>query len=796
MKIEIDGKQVETKQGAMIIEAADDAGIHIPRFCYHKKLSIAANCRMCLVEVEKMRKPLPACATPVTEGMKVFTQSEAAKESQRIVMEFLLINHPLDCPICDQGGQCELQDQAMTYGASQSQFDEGKRVVSDDDLGALISTEMTRCIHCTRCVRFGEEIAGVRELGATGRGEHMQIGTYVQHAMSSEMSGNIIDLCPVGALTSKPFRFGARAWEMQQHASIASHDAAGSNIAIHTRGGSVMRMSPRENDSINEMWLSDRDRFSYQGLNSDERAANPQIKENGVWREVEWAVALDYVAEAMRKVIDVQGVDKVAGLISPNATLEEQYLFQKVCRGLGTANVDHRLRQIDFRSDDRAPLAPIMQRTLTSLQKINSALIVGGHLPSEQPMLNHHVRQAVMHNNASVSVINGVDVAHHFDLYEKVIVSPYDFASELCGVIQAVLSYTGQTADANIATLLQNAKVTDSHKRIAQNLQAADDSVIFTGAVARAHPHFSVISILAEYLAKITESDVVVLADGANSAGAWLTGAVSHRGPMGESLAKVGLSAAQSLKQPMSAYMLFNMEPELDGVNPAATKAMLDGADFIAAFTPYVTDYIKSYANVILPIAPFSETSGTFVNLQGDWQSFKGCVKPRDETRPGWKVLRVLGNILELPKFDYSSSSEVRDEVKALNVKLDNQNASIDLSALTAPHPKLCRFTEWPTHMVDNIVRRATALQESALGIQACVRVHPDTAAGLNLNAEDDSVLIQQNGVEVNLPLILDNTIAPNCVWLPQGFNDTGMLGESFGAIELSKATSACGQIF
>src|SRR3569832_1414792 len=499
VNIEIDGIPIKAENGAMIIEAADEAGIPIARFCYHKKLSVAANCRMSLVEVDKAAKPLPACATPVTEGMKVLTRSPRALDAQRGTMEFLLINHPLDCPICDQGGECELQDVSMGYGESHSRFEEGKRVVRDKDIGPLISTEMTRCIHCTRCVRFGEEIAGIKELGAVGRGEHMEIGTYVQKAVTSELSGNVIDLCPVGALTSKPFRYTARPWELISVASVAPHDCVGSNIYLHQRGNRVMRALPQENAAVNETWISDRDRFSYEGLNCADRLTAPLIKRDGEWEEVDWETALHTAVARIKGVMTAGGAKPLGMLVSPRATLEEMYLAQKWLRGLGGANIDHRLRQCDFTDQTAAPIVPSLVCTLDELETVDGLLIVGAIVRKDQPIIGHRIRKASL-RGARVAVISRVDFELRFRVAERIIASPAEMERALAGVVKALLE-GGAPLPPAVATLLARA------------VMSAEVSVVSGG-----------------------RSSV-----GAISAGAHLSGVLPHGGPAGVPIATAGL---------------------------------------------------------------------------------------------------------------------------------------------------------------------------------------------------------------------------------------------------------------
>ncbi len=585
VKIEIDGIKVDARDGAMLIEAADEAGIPIPRFCYHKKLSVAANCRMCLVEVEKAAKPLPACATPITDGMRVYTRSPKALDAQRGVMEFLLINHPLDCPICDQGGECDLQDLAMGYGASGSRFGEKKRVVKDKNLGPLISTDMTRCIHCTRCVRFGEEVAGIKELGATGRGEHMRIGTYIERAVSSEMSGNVIDLCPVGALTSKPFRYSARSWEMQETPAVAPHDCAGSNVLVQTRRGRVMRVLPRENEEINETWLSDRDRFAYEGLNSPDRLDAPRIKKDGQWQSVTWEVALEFAVQGLKNLVSRHGAGQLGALISPSATLEEMYLLQRLVRGMGSANIDHRLRQCDFSDQDIAPVYPSLGQPISNLEKVDCALLVGSNIRKDQPILGHRLRKAAL-AGAKISFINPVDYGVRFPVANKITTSPAGMERALAGVVKALLSISGASAPEGLHDLLAKITVDDAQTAIAKQLAAAKNGTLLLGLGAIHHPAFSTLRALAGVAAQLSGAKLGYLTMGSNTAGGWLAGALPHRDVGGKSLS-YGLNARSMVESKLKGYVLFGIEPEYDMADAVSALAAVKSAEFVVSLSSF-----------------------------------------------------------------------------------------------------------------------------------------------------------------------------------------------------------------
>lgn len=775
IEIEIDGKKLQAKPNAMVIQVADEAGIYIPRFCYHKHLSVAANCRMCLVEVEKSPKPLPACATPVMPGMKVFTRSQKAIAAQRAVMEFLLINHPLDCPICDQGGECELQDISMGYGGARSFYGEGKRSVKDQDLGPLVQTDMTRCIQCTRCVRFGEEVAGFRELGATGRGEDMEIGTYVQHALHSEVSGNIIDICPVGALTSKPFRFRARAWELDQHASIAPHDCMGSNIYVHTRYGDVMRVVPHENQSINQTWLSDRDRFSYQGLYHEDRLQNPMIRVNGVMQEVDWQTAFDVATNGLKEMIAKDGAEQLAALASPHSSLEELYLLQKLARSLGSSNIDHRLRQVDFSDQDNMPLFPGLSIPISDIHHCDVILLIGSNVQKEQPTASLRLRKA--HSRGTkVIAINMMDYHFHFRLAAKKIVAPHEFTESLSFIVNALEGDDRNTheIDHSIADILREGKKV----------------CILMGAQALNHPKASEIRALVHFMARRVEATVGFLTEGSNTAGAWIAGAIPHRGPKGHSVKK-GLDAQSIWQAPCKGYLLLNVEPDLDCANPALAMKALDQADFVVALSQFKNPVLDQFANVILPIAPFTETSGTFVNVEGKWQSFKGVAKPYGASRPAWKVLRVLGNFLECEGFDYKSSEEVRDEVEKLQAGSDLNRKDWERPVVKRENKNiLSRIGEVPIYSGDSLVRRASALQETQAimeGNLATIRLNPNKAHELELK-ERDLVIVDQHQGRARLPVEFDNRIPENAVFIASGVSETSGLSQLFGTVEIHKA--------
>ncbi|MHA3319400.1 NADH-quinone oxidoreductase subunit NuoG [Legionella pneumophila] len=780
--IEIDGKTFEAENGKMIIEVADEAGIYIPRFCYHKKLSVAANCRMCLVEVENGRKPVPACATPITNGMKVFTKSEQAIHSQKVVMEFLLINHPLDCPICDQGGECELQDISMGFGADKSEYTESKRAVDDENLGTLISTEMTRCIHCTRCVRFGEEIAGVRELGATGRGEKTQIGTYVEHSMTSEVSGNIIDLCPVGALTSKPYRFKARAWELTQHDSVAPHDCLGSNVHIHTRNNKLLRVVPRENESINETWLSDRDRFSYLGLNATSRASKPQIKKNGQWEAVDWETALKFAAEGISRVIKQHRPEQMAAFASSSSTLEEMYLLQKLMRELGVQNLDHRLQQIDFRDQAFLPTTPVSTLPYAEIDHQHSILLIGCNIHREVPLAGTRVRKA-FRNGAKIYALNPVDFDYHFDLSGRVIISPLEMPMQLAKLALALTSELASLPE-EVQKLLIGLEVDKQTKQIAQSLKE-DKACLITGAIVENHPEASLLRTLVAIVQKLSGAKLVRLTTGANSAGACIAGMLPHRTVAGKSIAEPGLNVQEALNSKLKGYLLMGVEPGYDFANPAGARQSMLAAEFVVLLSAYEHESMHDYADVILPIAPYAETSGTYINIDNTWQTVKGAMLPLGESRPAWKVLRVLGNLLHCKKFDYTSTEDILEEVKeAVSMTMEHEYEPYYPESLPVINQSLVRVGEWPLYRIDAITRNAKELQLCAASESACIRIHPSTADRLKL---EEIATVSQGDIEITLPLKRDERIAVDVVWVANAMPETVDLGHSFAAITIKR---------
>jgi NADH-quinone oxidoreductase subunit G len=700
IKIEVDGQALEATPGQMLIEVTDAADIYIPRFCYHRKLSVAANCRMCLVQVEKAPKPLPACATPVAEGMVVRTRSQYAIEAQKATMEFLLINHPLDCPICDQGGECELQDIAMGYGRDISRYNEGKRSVTDKDIGPLVSTDMTRCIHCTRCVRFGEEIAGIQELGAMGRGDRMEIGAFIESSVSHELSGNIIDLCPVGALNNKPYRFSARAWEMEQRATVAPHDCLGSNVYAHVLRGRVKRVVPRDNDAINETWLSDRDRFSYEGIYSENRLEQPMVRVDGKLVPATWEEALEKAAAGLNRVALSDSGDALGAWVSPSATVEEAYLTARIMRHLESDNIDYRLRRRDFRGQESEALMPTLGVTLAEVDTLSGLLIIGSNLRKEVPLLAHRVRKAALAGGC-ISFVNASAYEHLFPVANNVVNAEADFVAEVAALVEAAGGVVNFEVANSIAIGTEHAAIIESIK--------GDRSSIFLGRMAQRHPAYARILQLATQLAELTGAQLGFISEGANSAGVAYAGALPHRGPAGAAVDTSGADLGQMLASPVKALFLMNVEPEFDCADGVAALNALADAEFVLVMTPWLTDSAVEHADVILPIGTFAETSGTFVNVEGLWQSFQGVAQPVGEARPAWKSLRVLGNLLKVPGFEYQSSEEVRDELRGL--AFDDTPAQVmelDVAAAVAVKPS---DLDVPIYSVDALVRRAKSLQ-------------------------------------------------------------------------------------
>jgi len=785
LNIEINGVALQARKGQMIIQAADAAGVTVPRFCYHEKLSIAANCRMCLVEVEKMPKPVPACATPLAEGMKVFTKSPRALQSQRAVMEFLLINHPLDCPICDEGGECQLQDTALGFGKVESRYTEAKRVVDDKDVGPLIQTEMTRCIHCTRCVRFGEEIAGVKELGATGRGEFMRIGTYIQRAVESELSGNVVDLCPVGALTNKPYRFTARAWELARRPGVSPHDCVGSNLEINVANGVVKRVLPRANEALNEIWLSDRDRYSYLGLNSPDRLRQPLLRKGDAWQEVSWQEALAAAAEGLQAVLREYGPAHLGALLAPTLTTEELYLGQKLLRALGSNNVDHRLRQSDFSADATLPVHPALP-AIATLEQVPAFLLVGSNLRKDQPLLNTRLRKAVVKRGATGFSISSYDYDFNYPLRGTSVCDPAATVAELAGIAVALLD--GASVPAAWGERLADVVATPWQREVAGALKQQPGALILLGDEAVASPFYGALRALAALIAELARGTLAETSPGGNGAGAWLAGAVPHRRTGGGHLQPGGLNGRVMLEQHLRGYLLAGFEPEFDCADGSAALAALNAAQCVVVLSPFVTDAMRDYADVILPLAAFTETGGSFVNGEGRWQSFEGALKPLGEARPGWKILRVLANLLDLPGFEHDDVAAVRAEMQAAVEAVELPAVVVDPATLVWPAPNagLTRVGDWPSYRSDALVRRAGALQQRADLPAAAVYLNDAACRRLGF-AAGDRLRVRQGEAALELPLAVDARVADGTAYIPSGVAGTQGLGPAFGPLSLER---------
>ncbi len=695
LDVEIDGRPLKAKKGEMVIQVTDAAGIYVPRFCYHEKLSIAANCRMCLVEIEKAPKPMPACATPVAEGMKVYTRSARARAAQKATMEFLLINHPLDCPICDQGGECELQDLALGFGGSSSRFDERKRVVKDINLGPLISTDMTRCIHCTRCVRFTAEIAGIQELGATGRGEWMEIGTWIEKSVDHELSGNVIDLCPVGALNSKPFRHRARSWEMTEHALVSPHDPAGTNLYGHVLRGRLMRVVPRPNEDVNETWIADRDRFSYEGIYAADRLRAPMMRVEGQWREVGWEAALAATAELLRAATQGNGEARVGFLAAPGATTEEGFLLQRLARGLGCGDLDSRLRQTDFSGQQHDPAFPGLGFALADIETRSAILLAGCHPRAEAPIIAHRLRKAAL-AGCQVSFLSTAAPQSHFPVH-------------------AAIASPAAALPAELAALAAGKRLGAPQKAVRDSL-ATGRAAIVLGGVAMRHSRYAALRAAAARLAAATGATLGYLPDGGNAAGLALAGVLPHRLPGGKAADPPGRDLAAMLAEPLAACVLFGgIEPRHD-IGLAGAAARVAACPRLVAITPYADPDLMDSARILLPMGTFAETSGTYVNLEGRWQDFRGCAQPVGEARPGWKILRVLGNLLGLEGFAQESSTEVLAEVRAAAT-----GVAYDGRPVAMPEQEAGGGTsfEVPIYAVDAVVRRSAPLQQTRAAGQA-----------------------------------------------------------------------------
>ncbi|CAG2281912.1 MULTISPECIES: NADH-quinone oxidoreductase subunit NuoG [Burkholderia] len=775
VELEIDGKKVEVPEGSMVIQAAHKADTYIPHFCYHKKLSVAANCRMCLVEVEKMPKAVPACATPVSAGMIVRTQSDKAVKAQQSVMEFLLINHPLDCPICDQGGECQLQDLAVGYGKSSSRYSEEKRVVFHKNVGPLISMEeMSRCIHCTRCVRFGQEIAGVMEFGMLGRGEHSEITTFVGKTVDSEMSGNMIDLCPVGALTSKPFRYSARTWELSRRKSVSPHDSVGANLVVQVKNNRVMRVLPFENEAINECWISDKDRFSYEGLNSEARLTKPMLKQGGQWIETDWQTALEYVAKGLKGIAADHGANALAMLASAHSTAEELFLVKQLANELKTPNVDFRLRQQDFSAPVQG--APWLGMPIADLSNVDAAFVVGSFLRRDHPLFASRLRQAAK-NGAKLHFLHATGDDSLIPTAQRIVAAPSAWLDELAGIAAAVAQLRGVALPDALAGVTASAAA----QAVAQSLANGERRAVLLGNVAVRHPQFAQLHAVAQWIADNTGATFGFLTEAANTVGAHVVGALPGEG---------GLNAREAFTQPRKGYVLLNVEPEFDTVDPAQALAALNQAEMVVVMSPF--KHGLDYADVLLPVAPFTETAGTFVNAEGTVQSFNGVVRPLGDTRPGWKVLRVLGSLLGLPNFEYETAEEVR--LAALGDagvagRLSNQTSVAPArAAANAANGGFERLADVPIYHADALVRRAGALHLTAAAKAANAAALPAALFDKLGLKEGDAVRVRQGERAVQLPAVRDANLAETVVRVSAATPAGAALGSLFGELVVEKA--------
>ncbi len=733
INIEIDGKAMQVPKGSMIIHAADKAGVKIPRFCYHDKLSIAANCRMCLVDVEKAPKPQPACATPVMEGMKVHTQSARSLSAQRNVMEFLLINHPLDCPICDQGGECELQDVAMGYGRSVSRFTEDKRVVADENLGPLIATEMTRCIHCTRCVRFMDEIAGTTELGGMGRGETLEIGTYIGRAIKTELSGNIIDVCPVGALTNKVFRFRARPWELTARASIGYHDSLHSNLYLHTRRGEAMRAVPRDNSAINESWLSDRDRYSHEALSAPDRILTPRIKKNGAWMATDWAGAIAFAKETLHAVVSQHGAAELGTLVGPMASAEDYLLLARLSRGLGSNNIDHRLHQLDFSDDVARALAPTFGAPLAEVENARAILLFGCNPRMDAPILGHKVRKA-WRKGAKVFAVNQADFDFHFELEQKLIGHAVSHVGHALALAKAAFDATQLPTPDALAPLMAQALQSDTAKTMVDALIACKPARLIFGEHASRHPQAAVLRACAKYVAVATGASFDEMPDGSNAAAGWRMGAVPHRLAGGSASDTNGLNAREMIEQPRKAYLLCGAEMNDFALGNHALESLAK-AECVVSFAHFSSPALETLAHVIFPVALPPECEGTYVNAEGIVQSLAAALKTPGDVRATWRVLRVLGAELGVCGFDFNDYDALKSQVDEVLARNDAQPIAAKLNiAPRSIERGLVLNALGSIYTVDAVVRRAVALQGTPIAATDSVKLHPEDALGIGVS--------------------------------------------------------------
>ncbi len=771
IEIEIDGKKLVTKQGTSILQAALDAGIPIPHFCYHKKLSVTASCRMCMVEADGSNRLHPSCVTPATDGMVIRTHTHKITEAQKAVLEFLLINHPIDCPVCDQAGECRLQDLSVGYGNDFSRYQEEKRIVLTKNAGELVSMQdMSRCIHCTRCIHFGEEIAGLQEIGMINRSDRSEIALSVGKVLVSELSGNMIDLCPVGALTSKPFRFKARNWELTSYCSISPHDSLGSNLIVQTLNHRVMRVLPRENEAINECWISDRDRFSYEGLNSEERLTTPMIKQNNQWIETDWITALSYVVHGLKDIKENDGADSLAALASAQTTLEEMLLLKKLMNSLGSHNVDCRSQYMDFSLEEK--ITPWLGMSLTDIDSLDSAFIIGAFLREEHPVMSIRFRRASKRGTI-INCLHGMDDNWLMPVQHKIIAAPSQWSMLLAEVVFSV----AQLKSIDVPKGFEICKPSLEAYNIAKTLVKKGNHAIFLGNIAARHPKLAELHVMAEWIANVTGAKLGYLIDGANAVGGSLVYANKEK----------TTNTGKILYEPHQAYLLLHTEPEIEASNPLLAKENISKAKMVVVMSSY--KHGMDYADVMLPISPFTETAGTYINCEGKVQSFQALVKPLEDTRPAWKVLRALGSLLELDGFEFNSSEEILNTF----IHLDTEDVKSRLNNFSGILPTfsfiqsdgLERLTD--TSFIDPIVRRAFSLMKSRKETVNCIYISLEVAKKLGITSQE-TVYVQQGENSVQLNVKLDKSLPDNVVRINAGYIETAKLGALFGAVQVRGA--------
>jgi len=783
MKIKLNNKECSFNQGETLIQVADRNGIHIPRFCYHDKLSIAANCRMCLVEQSGVGKPQPACSTPAQENQEYFTKSFLAENSQKNTMEFLLINHPLDCPVCDQAGMCELQDQALMHGRVKSRYVQEKRVVLDYKIGPLIKTNMTRCIHCTRCVRFGEEIAGIKEFGAIGRGESMEIRTYLTSAINSPMSGNMIDLCPVGALNAAPSHMKGRTWELEEVKHISSHDCVGSNMNLHILDNDVFRVVPHENEKINEVWISDRDRFSYEAINHSDRVKKPIAKINGRHVEVEWEQAFEIIYEKINKV----KFNKSAGFISANSTVEEQYLFQKWLREININNVDHRVAQNKFDYEDNI-IFPRIDINIEEIENIKSILLLDSNITHEQPILSHKIRKSYL-KDAKINSIHSYNYNFNFDIYNSILTNPNKLSEILIDIIEYLTVITVNDKSLNKFILPDGIKKKFrglSNKKIIEisNDLLTNESLIILGSNLKNHQDYSFLKILTNIISVLTKSNKAFLGENSNEAGAYLTGCLPNKSEGLKQVKDSGLNIYDSIKNNMDCYIIYNADL-IDFYYYSELKKSLEGAKFVLGFQSFVTEEDKNYYDVILPLATIFESPGTFINIEGQWQSFVQACTPHFDSKEGWKILTKLRSIFGANitnSLDYIDilnevDSSVREynsfenfEFKDINIKNHSQNGSLIRSGGSS------------SYYGDNIVRRANSLNKVTLSKNS-ICVNSKTLEQNNIDTSKNKVLVKQGEKSLLAELVVDDNVSDDCIYIINSNKEHYELGKQYEPI-------------